>query len=175
MRKRGRSMSETLTFTSANVSQTQLIATVLAEHSPAGLCVILSGDLGAGKTHFAQGFARGLGIERPVASPTFNLVLQYEEGRISLYHFDLYRLERESELEDIDFYGLVEGEGVSLVEWGEKFGSALEEADVHVTINRVGNDSDGEQGVGQRAITCEPLSEVGQNVLEKVRQTIDTF
>lgn len=164
-----------MTISSANVSQTQLIASVLAENSPAGLCIVLGGDLGAGKTHFAQGFARGLGIERPVASPTFNLVLQYEEGRLPLYHFDLYRLERESELEDIDFYGLVEGGGISLVEWGEKFGSALEEADIHVTINRIGDDSDCEQGVGQREIVCEPLSEAGQSVLEKVRQMIDTF
>lgn len=164
-----------MTITSANVSQTQLIATVLAENSPAGLCIVLSGDLGAGKTHFAQGFARGLGIERPVASPTFNLVLQYEEGRLPLYHFDLYRLERESELEDIDFYGLVEGEGISLVEWGEKFAPALEEADIHVTIKSIGEDSDCEQCVGQREIVCEPLSEVGESVLEKVRQMIDTF
>lgn len=119
---------------SASVDETQAYARRIAELVQAGDCFILSGDLGAGKTHFAQGFARGLGIDRAVASPTFNIVLTYPEARIPLYHFDVYRLEHASELEDIDFYALVEGDGVSLVEWGEKFDEAIDEADVHVTI-----------------------------------------
>lgn len=82
--------------------------------------VLLYGDLGAGKTQFVQGVARGLGITDEVTSPTFNILLEYE-GRIPLYHFDLYRLNEPEQLEDIDFYAVTEGDGASFIEWGDRF------------------------------------------------------
>lgn len=163
-----------LILSSSSVAQTQVIASALAEQCQSGDCIILSGDLGAGKTHFAQGFARGLGVERPVASPTFNIVLHYPEARVALNHFDLYRLDEPSELEDIDFYGLVESEGVSLVEWGEKFAEALAEGALHITIER-----DAQDGVGERddcrRIICHPLSQRGEALLAATKRLLDTF
>ena len=87
----------------------------------AGDVLLLCGDLGAGKTQLTKGIAEGLGVAEPVTSPTFNILLVHE-GRIPLYHFDLYRLERAEQLEDIDYWGTLEGDGVSVVEWGDRFG-----------------------------------------------------
>jgi len=113
-----------------------------------GSVVLLAGDLGAGKTRFAQGVARGLGVAVNVTSPTFNLVLEYPMeqrdgvsvpiwplGQIGtltpslcsiLRHFDLYRLDQADQLNDLDYFGLIEQpDAVSLVEWGSKFASHL--------------------------------------------------
>lgn len=146
-------MKDEIVLASSSVEATQAFAFALAAATRAGDCLVLSGDLGAGKTHFAQGFAHGLGVERAVASPTFNIVLQYPEARLPLYHFDVYRLEHASELEDIDFYGLVEDEGVSLVEWGEKFAESIDEADVQVTI-KVSEDSEDTRKISMCALTA---------------------
>lgn len=91
--------------------------------------VLLSGDLGAGKTHFTKGIVKGMGIENEVTSPTFNILVQYEdsEGTLALNHFDLYRLEAEEELDDIDYFGHLEEDAVQVVEWGDKFAGALPE------------------------------------------------
>lgn len=111
-------------FESGSVEQTQDWARSMARRACAGDVVLLVGDLGAGKTHFTQGFASGLGIEDAVTSPTFNLVCEYRGGLLPLYHFDLYRLDCAEQLDDIDYYGITEGDGVSLVEWGDKFAEA---------------------------------------------------
>mgnify|MGYP004560488049 CR=1 FL=1 len=105
-------------------NETRELAKRLAKELRRGDVLLLWGDLGAGKTHFTQGFAAGLGIAEVPTSPTFNLVCEYHDGRLPLYHFDLYRLEEPEELEDIDYYGITEGDGVSLVEWGDKFEEA---------------------------------------------------
>ena len=88
--------------------------------------IALSGDLGAGKTCLTKGVAAGLGVAEHVTSPTFNIMLEHR-GRLDLYHFDLYRLERADQLVDIDFFGTLEAGGVSLVEWGERFPEAMPE------------------------------------------------
>lgn len=98
---------------------------VIGAAAQPGDCVALCGDLGAGKTHFTKGIALGLGMHEEIASPTFNIVYEYETGRIPLYHFDLYRLERQDELDDIAYWELLEGEGVSVLEWGDKFPEAM--------------------------------------------------
>jgi tRNA threonylcarbamoyladenosine biosynthesis protein TsaE len=102
-----------------------------------GDVLALTGDLGAGKTHLVQGIAEALGVEERVTSPTFNLLLVHP-GPLPLYHFDLYRLERESDLEDIDFYATVEGDGVSAIEWGDRFPASLPPDHVRVYIHRMG-------------------------------------
>lgn len=111
-------------FTSHSVEETQAIARAFAQNVQPDDVLLLVGELGAGKTHFTQGFADGLGIAEVPTSPTFNLVFEYHGGRLPLYHFDLYRLEDADELEDIDYFGIIEGGGVSLVEWGDKFEEA---------------------------------------------------
>ena len=108
-------------ITSLNVEETQRIAAALAEVVVPGTVIALEGDLGAGKTHFTQGLARGLGVGEAVTSPTFNVMSVYDQGQLALYHFDLYRLEDALELEDIAFYDYVEADGVSCIEWAAKF------------------------------------------------------
>ena len=108
-------------ITSLNVEETQRIAAALAKVVVPGTVIALEGDLGAGKTHFTQGLARGLSVGEAVTSPTFNVMSVYDQGRLPLYHFDLYRLEDALELEDIAFYDYVEADGVSCIEWAAKF------------------------------------------------------
>lgn len=108
-------------ITSLNVEESQRIAAALAKVVVPGTVIALEGDLGAGKTHFTQGLARGLGVGEAVTSPTFNVMSVYDQGRLPLYHFDLYRLEDALELEDIAFYDYVEADGVSCIEWAAKF------------------------------------------------------
>lgn len=108
-------------FCSRSVEQTQAAAALLADLLEPGSVIAFDGDLGAGKTHFVQGLAQGLGVKSALTSPTFNVMSSYPEGRLPLYHFDLYRLEDALELEDIAFYDLVEADGVSCIEWATKF------------------------------------------------------
>ena len=87
--------------------------------------IVLTGDLGAGKTHFTKGVAAGLGVQDDVTSPTFNILLVYDGDFLPLNHFDLYRLDDADELIDIDYAATLESDGVSLVEWGDKFPEAM--------------------------------------------------
>ncbi len=111
----------------SSVEETQACAAALAGVLDAGAVVTLDGDLGAGKTHFTQGLAAALGVAQAVTSPTFNLVVEYTDGRLPLYHFDLYRLDSPCQLEDLAFYEYVEGDGVSCIEWASKFPEEMPE------------------------------------------------
>lgn len=104
---------------------TKQLAATLSPYLKPGDVVVLKGDLGAGKTQFVQGVAAGLGVRDQVISPTFNILLAYEGGSLPLYHFDLYRLERARDLEDIGYFETIDGDGVSFIEWGDKFPEAL--------------------------------------------------
>ncbi len=113
----------------------RLLAPLLAPND----VVALTGDLGAGKTVLAKAVAAGLGVQEPVISPTFNMLLVHP-GRLSLYHFDLYRLDDEAQLEDIDFYATLEAGGVSLIEWGERFPDALPPDHLAVVLTIAGDE-----------------------------------
>ena len=89
----------------------------LGEQAGKGQVYCLDGDLGVGKTVFTQGFAKGLGIQSDVNSPTFTIIQQYEEGRLPLYHFDVYRIGDISEMDEIGYEDCFYGEGVCLIEW----------------------------------------------------------
>ena len=95
------------------------IARKMGEEAKPGEVYCLSGDLGVGKTVFAQGFGAGIGVNEPMSSPTFTIVQEYSEGRLPLYHFDVYRLGDIDEMEETGFYEYAGGEGVALIEWAE--------------------------------------------------------
>lgn len=133
--------AESHTFTSASVQQTKQIASALATLAEPGMVIALDGDLGAGKTHFTQGFAEALGVSEPVTSPTFAITTEYTDGRLPLFHFDLYRLEGADELEDIGFYDLVEAGGVSCIEWASKFADEIPEDALWITITTAEDDA----------------------------------
>ena len=138
-------MANGLTYkrTTATPAATRQLAATLAPHLRAGDVVALIGDLGAGKTQFVQGVACGLGIQDQVTSPTFNIQITYEGGRLPLHHFDLYRLEQEEELDDIGFYDTIESDGVSFLEWGDKFPGALPYSYLEIEIRKDEDDPDG--------------------------------
>jgi tRNA threonylcarbamoyladenosine biosynthesis protein TsaE len=147
----------TTTITTASEAATQAVGRALAGDVRAGDVVVLSGDLGAGKTQLTKGLAVGLGVVEPVTSPTFNILLVHE-GRIPLYHFDLYRLEFAEQLDDLDYWGTLESDGVSVVEWGDRFAEAIPEQCVIVRILITGDDS--------RALEIEPRGVRGAAVAE---------
>ena len=99
------------------------MASALAQLSRSGDVIVLAGEMGAGKTAFAQGFGQALGITEPITSPTFTLVHTYDSGRIILHHADLYRLERTGELADLGLDELQDSGGVIIVEWGDIVGN----------------------------------------------------
>lgn len=106
------------------VEATRALAAAVAELAAPGDVLLLSGELGAGKTAFVQGFGAGLGVEERITSPTFTLAHHYD-GRLTLHHLDVYRLERLAEIEDIGVAELLDGDGVVLIEWGDAVAPAL--------------------------------------------------
>jgi tRNA threonylcarbamoyladenosine biosynthesis protein TsaE len=104
-------------------NEAQLIkyAEDLAGDLQPGAVIALVGDLGTGKTTFTKALASGLGVSEPVQSPTFTFIKEYKSGRLPLYHFDVYRLGSEEELEDLGMDEYLFGDGVSVVEWADKF------------------------------------------------------
>lgn len=126
-------------------AETAQLAELVGKKIHEGTVLCLVGDLGAGKTLFVQSLARTLGVEGEVTSPTFNLMNIYE-GICPIYHFDLYRLETEEELEDIGFYEYMdEPEGIVVIEWPDKFPDSLPEDYVEVHIERIPGDETGRQ------------------------------
>jgi tRNA threonylcarbamoyladenosine biosynthesis protein TsaE len=117
-------MATPRTARTASPEETRRLAARLGRLCRAGDVIALGGELGAGKTCFVQGLARGLGVKRGtrIASPTFNIVLEHQ-GRVPLYHVDLYRLTDESELAEVGFHHYVYGDGVCAVEWLSRFPS----------------------------------------------------
>lgn len=108
----------------------------LGKKALSGSIYCLDGDLGAGKTVFAKGFARGLGIDEPVTSPTFTIVQEYSGGRLKLYHFDVYRIADPDEMEMIGYEEYFYGDGVCLVEWSELIDELIPDEAVRINISR---------------------------------------
>jgi tRNA threonylcarbamoyladenosine biosynthesis protein TsaE len=136
-----------LALATASVDQTRLLAGAIAPLCVPGDVLLLAGDLGAGKTAFAQGFGAGLGIDEAITSPTFTLVRQYPvEGRPpvrTLVHADVYRLDHLREIVDLGLGELVEGGGVALVEWGDVAEPVLGEGSLAVQLAVAGDHDDG--------------------------------
>lgn len=139
-------------FDSLSAKDTYDIARKLGEKACAGDVVCLIGDLGVGKTLFSQGFAKGLGIEESVNSPTFTIVQVYDEGRIPFYHFDVYRIEDPEEMEEVGFSDMIYGEGVCLIEWADMISDILPEHYINIVIEK-----DLKKGFDYRRIIMEQI------------------
>lgn len=121
---------------SRSAAETFAYGKTLGEKAAQGEVYSLTGDLGVGKTVFTQGVAAGLGITEPVSSPTFTILHSYEEGRIPLYHFDVYRIGDVEEMEEIGYEDCFYGEGVCLVEWADQIQEILPEDCIRITIEK---------------------------------------
>lgn len=135
-------------YCSNSEQETEELGRRLGERVESGTVIAYTGDLGAGKTAFTRGLARGLGILGQVTSPTFTIVNEYEGGRLPLFHFDMYRLGSADELFDIGWEDYLARGGVCAVEWSENVDEALEEDTIRVDIRRGENDH-------QRVITIQ--------------------
>ena len=127
-------------FHSASPSETEAIGERLGKALKPGAVIAYLGDLGAGKTAFTRGLARGLGITDPVTSPTYTIVNEYLSGRLPLFHFDMYRLRSSDDLFDIGWDDYLDRGGVCAVEWSENVSDAMDGA-VTVTLEKTGDDS----------------------------------
>ena len=128
-------------YVSNSPAETEALGAALAGRLKPGAVVAFSGDLGAGKTAFVRGMARGLDICERVTSPTFTIVNEYEGGRLPLFHFDMYRLSSSDELFDIGWEDYLARGGVCAVEWSENVSDALEGDCIRVDIRRGAHDN----------------------------------
>ncbi len=125
----------------ANARQeTEALGAALGRVLPGGTVIAFRGDLGAGKTAFTRGLARGLGCSELVTSPTYTIVNEYLTGRLPLFHFDMYRLASSDDLWDIGWEDYLERGGICAVEWSENVADAMENA-IFVTIEKTGEES----------------------------------
>ncbi len=128
------------TFISSGAEETLRFAETLARSFQGGETVLLSGDLGAGKTVFAAGLAKGLGVASRVTSPTFTVLNEYHSGRLPFFHFDLYRIASEAELDELGLDDALSSGGVTAVEWSENALSAFPSDAIRVRIRLLGED-----------------------------------
>lgn len=145
-------MEELMVVETNSPEETYGLGMKLGGQAQPGQIYCLDGDLGVGKTVFTQGFARGLGIAGPVNSPTFTILQPYDDGRLPLYHFDVYRIGDVSEMDEIGYEDCFYGEGVCLIEWAQLIPEILPE---HVI--RIRMDKDLERGFDYRKVSVEGL------------------
>ena len=129
-----------MVFLTKSPVETERVGEILAEILMPGAVIAYRGDLGAGKTAFTRGLARGLGATEQVTSPTYTIVNEYLSGRMPLFHFDMYRLGSADELFDIGWDDYLERGGVCAVEWSENVEDALEDP-IIVNIEKLGEDA----------------------------------
>lgn len=129
-----------MTFTTNSPVETEAIGAALGKILQPGTVIAYRGDLGAGKTAFTRGLAKGLGCTEIVTSPTYTIVNEYLGGRIPLFHFDMYRLRSSDDLFDIGWDDYLDRGGICAVEWSENVADAMEDA-IYITIEKLGEDS----------------------------------
>ena len=127
-------------FTTNSPAETEAVGAALGAVLKPGTVIAYRGDLGAGKTAFTRGLARGLGAGEIVTSPTYTIVNEYLSGRLPLFHFDMYRLASSDDLWDIGWEDYLDRGGVCAVEWSENVDDAMENA-IYVTIHKTGEES----------------------------------
>ncbi len=167
----GSARSQEVVLRSARLEETQRLGELLGGLLAPGDLILLQGDLGAGKTALTQGIGRGLGVQGTINSPTFTILKEYE-GRLPLYHFDLYRIEDPDELPSLGFDEYFGGAGVCVVEWAER-AETMEESDaaafdpwpanyLRIQLQRISDD--------ERSLTCTARGERGNALLAAFAQ-----
>ena len=142
-------------FITHSPAETEAIGAALGKILKPGTILAYRGDLGAGKTAFTRGLARGLGCHEIVTSPTYTIVNEYLGGRLPLFHFDMYRLRSSDDLWDIGWEDYLDRGGICAVEWSENVDDAMENA-ICITIHKTGEDSRRIiiEGVDDHAFAC---------------------
>jgi tRNA threonylcarbamoyladenosine biosynthesis protein TsaE len=158
-----------ISLRSESVVTTHAIASALAELCKPGDLIVLAGEMGAGKTAFAQGFGSALGINEPITSPTFTLVHSYDTGRVDLHHADLYRLDRMAEVADLALGELLESDGIVLVEWGDVIGNQLGDVlEVRLIVDDLG-------APDRRLIELRGVGKTWASRWERLGQAVSTW
>ena len=143
-----------------NSNETIALGERMAADLRPGDVVVLNGDLGAGKTTFTKGIAKGLGIKEIIKSPTFTIIHEYQDGRIPLYHMDAYRLEN-GEAEDLGLDEYFDGDGVSVVEWAQFAEDELPDEFLAITFKRTDDES-------KRILTFDPRGQHFQQMVDQL-------
>lgn len=159
-------------YRSASGEATARLGELLGELLQEGDVVVLNGDLGAGKTCLTAGVARGLGDTSSVTSPTFTVMCVHDRGRIPLYHFDLYRLDDSSQLDDVGIFDALDGDGACLVEWGGLFEGELGEERLDVELRR--DDAVARPGEEPaRLIALAPFGARAEELAARLREAVE--
>jgi tRNA threonylcarbamoyladenosine biosynthesis protein TsaE len=156
-----------LTLRTESAEATKAVAALIAARSQRGDLLLLVGDLGAGKTTFAQGFAAGLGIKETVTSPTFTLARTYP-GPLPMNHVDVYRLDRMSEVSDLALGELMDSGGVTLIEWGDAILAALPAVYLEVRLE-LG------EGVDERTIAMRAVGQAWQTRMVSLERELEPW
>lgn len=138
-------------FIVKSVEDTMNIGMQIGKLAQKGNIICLTGDLGTGKTHMSKGIAEGLNIKEHITSPTFNIVNEYHSGRLTLYHFDVYRVNDPDEIYAIGFDEYIFGDGISLIEWANYIEELIPNEYLYINIKKMP-----EKGENFRKITVEP-------------------
>ena len=152
-------------FVTRSTEQTIELGRRLGEALRAGDVLVLTGDLGAGKTQLTKGIAQALGVTDDVCSPTFTIGMVYEGEDLPLYHFDLYRLDDPDQLDDTGIFDVLGDDGPCVIEWGEQFAEQLGDERLDVVLSRL----DAEAAEGEepaREVTLHPRGERAERIVE---------
>lgn len=149
-------------YSSDSAEATQFVAHTLSKHLHPGMCILLEGDLGAGKTTFVGGVGKAIGIEETIASPTFNILKCYFDSKPPLYHIDAYRLEDQNI--DLGLEEFIEGNGVCFIEWPQYISPILPEEFLRISFYH--------KGGNQREIVFEAKGEMYQNILKELEDEL---
>lgn len=136
-------MKEIFSVVTNNENETMMVGEKLAKVTAMGTVITLTGDLGAGKTHFVKGFVRGMESDNLVTSPTFTLLNVYESGKMPVYHFDMYRLSSKEEAEELGFneyFDISSLDGVTIVEWPEQVAGLIDMTHLEIKIEKLEGD-----------------------------------
>lgn len=154
---------KSINITSSSSSQTMLIAKHLAKYLSNGDTIILTGELGSGKTKFTEGFLSYFGLENEISSPTFNIVNEYSSNSLNIYHFDVYRLSDTEEFYAIGGEEYFE-KGICLIEWGELIQDALPFEYLHISIKKT------EDNINMRSLKIDAIGSKYETILNNLKE-----